>query len=125
MNGKILIVEDDAITALDLKYNLEELGYEIIDIVDKGQDAIDAAFKLTPDIILMDIKLNDDISGIEVANKISPLNIQVIYLTGYIDSDTFEKSNVKCLYQYVTKPYDINKLDQIIKITLKKAQLKY
>ena len=123
MNEKILIVEDDAITALDLKYNLEELGYEIIGILDKGQDAIDLVFKTTPDIILMDIKLKDDISGSEVANKIAPLNIPVIYLTGYIDSDTFEKSNVECLYQYVTKPYDINRLNQIIKITLKRTKV--
>ena len=43
MNERILIVEDEAITALDLKYSLEELGYEVIDTVDTGQDAIDTA----------------------------------------------------------------------------------
>ena len=48
MNERILIVEDEAITALDLKYSLEELGYQIIDTVDTGQDAIDTAAETIP-----------------------------------------------------------------------------
>ena len=60
MNERILIVEDEAITALDLKYSLEELGYEIVDTVDTGQDAIDTAAEKTPDVVLMDIKLKGD-----------------------------------------------------------------
>ena len=59
MKKRLLIVEDEAITALDLKYSLEELGYEIVDTVDTGQDAINTAAETVPDIVLMDIKLKD------------------------------------------------------------------
>ena len=55
MSKRILVVEDEAITALDLKYSLEELGYEVIDTVDTGQDAIDTAAETVPDVVLMDI----------------------------------------------------------------------
>ena len=53
MNERILVVEDEAITALDLKYSLEEIGYEVIDTVDTGQDAIDIAEEKRPDVVLM------------------------------------------------------------------------
>ena len=57
MNEKILVVEDEAITALDLKFILMGLGYDVVDVVDNGQDAIDSAKELSPDLVIMDIKL--------------------------------------------------------------------
>ena len=123
MNERILIVEDEAITALDLKYSLEELGYEIIDTVDTGQAAIDTAAEKTPDVVLMDIKLKGDMEGIEAAGVISQWHIPIIYLTANTDVDTFEKSNVNGSYGFVSKPYDINKLDKTLKITINRAKL--
>ena len=122
MNERILIVEDEAITALDLKYSLEELGYEIVDTVDTGQDAIDTAAEKTPDVVLMDIKLKGDMEGIEAAEVISEWHIPIIYLTANTDTDTFEKSNVKGSYGFVPQPYDINKLDKTHKITINSAK---
>ena len=123
MKKRILIVEDEAITALDLKYSLEELGYEIVDTVDTGQDAIDIAAETVPDVVLMDIKLKGDMEGIEAAEIISELRIPIIYLTANTDTDTFEKSNVKGSYGFVSKPYDINNLDKTLKITINRAKL--
>ena len=119
----ILVVEDEAITALDLKYSLEELGYEVIDTVDTGQAAIDTAAEQVPDVVLMDIKLKGDMEGIEAAAVISEWNIPIIYLTANTDTDTFEKSNVKGSYGFVSKPYDITKLDKTLKITINRAKL--
>ena len=96
MNERILIVEDEAITALDLKYSLEDL---------------------------MDIKLKGDMEGIEAAEVISELRIPIVYLTANTDTDTFEKSNVKGSYGFISKPYDISKLDKTLKITIKRAQI--
>ena len=56
---KILIVEDESIIALNLKYDLEDLGYEVIDIVDTGDDAIDKAVEYRPNLTVMDINLKD------------------------------------------------------------------
>lgn len=123
MNERILVVEDEAITALDLKYSLEELGYDVIDTVDTGQAAIDTAAEQVPDVVLMDIKLKGDMEGIEAAAVISEWNIPIIYLTANTDTDTFEKSNVKGSYGFVSKPYDIQKLDKTLKITINRARL--
>lgn len=123
MKKRLLIVEDEAITALDLKYSLEELGYEIVDTVDTGQDAINTAAETVPDIVLMDIKLKGDMEGIEAAEIISELRIPIVYLTANTDTDTFEKSNVKGSYGFISKPYDINKLDKTLQITIKRAEL--
>ena len=69
----------------------------------------------------MDIKLKGDMEGIEAAEVISELRIPVIYLTANTDTDTFEKSNVKGSYGFVSKPYDINKLDKTLKITINRG----
>ena len=120
MDERILIVEDEAITALDLKYSLEELGYEVVDTVDTGQDAIDTAIETKPDVVLMDIKLKGAMEGIEAAEIISEYKIPIIYLTANTDTDTFEKSNVKFTYGFISKPYDLSKLDEKLKSTIQK-----
>ena len=70
----------------------------------------------------MDIKLKGDMEGIEAAEVISEFRIPIIYLTANTDTDTFEKSNVKGSYGFISKPYDITKLDKTLKITIKRAQ---
>ena len=122
MNERILVVEDEAITALDLKYSLEEIGYEVIDTVDTGQDAIDIAEEKRPDVVLMDIKLKGDMEGFEAAEVISQWNIPIIYLTANTDIKTFEQSNVKGVYGFVSKPYDLNKLNETLKNTFDKVK---
>ena len=122
MNERILVVEDEAITALDLKYSLEEIGYEVIDTVDTGQDAIDIAEEKRPDVVLMDIKLKGDMEGFEAAEVISQWNIPIIYLTANTDIDTFEQSKVKGVYGFVSKQYDLNKLNETLKDTFEKVK---
>ena len=123
MKKRILIVEDEAITALDLKYSLIDLGYEVIDTADTGQDAIDIAAESLPDLVLMDIKLKGDMEGIDAARVISKLRIPIIYLTANTDDETFQRANISGAYGFLTKPYDINKLDKTLKIVIKKAEM--
>ena len=120
---RILIVEDEAIAALDLKYALEDLEYEVIDIANNGHDAIDIAAESIPDLVLMDIKLKGDMGGIEAADVIAKLRIPIIYLTGNTDEETFNKANIHGSYGFLTKPYEINKLDKTLKIGIKKAEI--
>lgn len=122
-NGRILIVEDESIIALDLKYGLEDLGYEVIDTVDNGQDAIDIAAEHLPDVVLMDIKLKGKIDGIEASNIIAELGIPSVYLTANTDDDTFERSNIKSSYGFISKPYNIDKLNKTLKIAIAKSKL--
>ena len=123
MEEKILIVEDELIIALDLQYGLKDLGYKVIDTTDNGQDAIDMAAEHLPDVVLMDIKLKGNMSGIEASEIISELGIAVVYLTANNDTETFNKSNIKGSYGFVSKPYDINKLDKTLKIAIAKSKV--
>lgn len=123
MKGRILIVEDESIIALDLQYGLEDLDYEVIGTADNGQDAIDIAAEHLPDVVLMDIKLKGNMSGIEASEIISELGIAVVYLTANTDTETFNKSNMKGSYGFVSKPYNINKLDKTLKIAIAKSKL--
>lgn len=123
MEEKILIVEDESIIALDLQYGLKDLGYKVIGTADNGQDAIDIAEEHLPDVVLMDIKLKGSMSGIEASEIISELGIAVVYLTANNDTETFNKSNIKGSYGFVSKPYDINKLDKTLKIAIAKSKV--
>lgn len=110
----ILIVEDEAITALDLKYCLQDLGYGVVGIVDTGRDAIDAAGELQPNVVLMDIKLKGDMEGTEAARVILKMNIPVIFVSANSDIGTFENYDVEGTFAFVSKPFDIDKLNRTI-----------
>lgn len=85
---RIVIVEDERINAMDTAYRLGNLGYSVVATVQSGEDAIDTANKLHPDLMLMDIKLKGHVSGIEVAKQIQKLDIPVVFLTSYSDERT-------------------------------------
>ena len=81
---KILIVEDEAISAMALEFTLERMGYEVSGIVDTGEDAVAHAAKQKPDLVLMDTVLKTDMSGIEAANQIwRSTGIRSIFLSAY------------------------------------------
>ena len=91
--ARILIVEDEGILAEDLGLSLENLGYSVEGKVSTGREAVNLAEDLRPDLILMDIKLQGDIDGIEAADQIrTRLDIPVVYLTGYAEEDVSSKS---------------------------------
>ena len=105
----ILIVEDEAITALNLKLDLEDLGYNVIDIVDNGDDAIYKAVEYRPDLTIMDINLKGEVNGIQAAKKILALDLAIIYLTANADDITFNESkSTSPASAFILKPYNIN-----------------
>jgi len=102
----ILIVEDESIVAKDIQHSLKKLGYTVVGICSSGEDAIDSASELRPDLVLMDIMLKGDMSGIEAAGMIRErFNIPVIYLTAYADESTLSKAKVSEPYGYIIKPF--------------------
>lgn len=116
----ILLVEDEAITALNIKQKLEDLGYTVAAIVSTGEDAIREAAKLRPDLILMDVMLKGEMDGIEAAQIIMTLNIPIIYLTAYTDERTVKKALEKPSYGYMVKPYTEKELKTTVEMTLNK-----
>ncbi len=84
MKKRILIVEDEAVTALALKMMVERLSYEVIATADTGEDAIRHAYTQNPDLVLMDTRLQSPMSGVEAANIIwEKLGIRSIFISAY------------------------------------------
>ena len=115
INSKILIVEDEIIIALDLKIHLEHLGHEISSIAFNGKDAIKLTGETNPDLVLMDIQLNGEMDGIEVAQQIHKLyNIPFIYLTGSYDNSLLERAKQTNPIVFITKPFDETEIQNLI-----------
>ncbi|MGA7720337.1 MAG: response regulator [Ignavibacteriaceae bacterium] len=123
-NNKILIVEDEAIIALEIEDRLLTMGYEVCGSASSGEKAILLAEKNNPDIILMDIKLKGDLSGIETANIIfEKFKIPSIYLTAFMDDSAAAKNNGTAKRQYLTKPIVEDELRKAIENTLDNIRL--
>ena len=103
---KILIVEDCIITAKTIKKSLLTLGYEVMDIVKSGEEAISLCFANKPDLILMDIELDGELNGIETANIIRlSFDIPTIYLTSLSDEETLKQAKISGGFAYLIKPF--------------------
>ena len=122
MGIKVLIVEDEVITALDIKISLEKLGFEVLSIVDTGKEVIGKITELNPDLILMDIVLKGEMDGIETTELIKKrFDIPVVYLTAYSDKKTFERAKLTEPYGFIVKPAGIYEL----KCNIENAFYKY
>lgn len=120
----ILLVEDEAVSALELKSTLTELGYEVAAIVSSGEDAVRAAVELTPDLILMDIRLDGPMSGIDAAAKIRETQSPpIIYLTAFTDDDTLDlATRLTDPVGYLPKPCSSGVLATTIAMAIRKAE---
>lgn len=112
----VMIVEDEAIIALDLKEILKKSGYRISAIVGSGNAAIKKAKELKPDLILMDVMLGRGINGIQAAGEIRKyLNIPVIFISSFSDNHAVANAYEVSPYGYIVKPFDENELVKKIK----------
>jgi PAS domain S-box-containing protein len=125
--AKIMIVEDERITAEDLKGALENVGYTVVDLISSGEDAVEKAGKLRPDIVLMDIRLEGEMDGIKAAEEIREhYGMPVIYLTAYSDVNTVQRAKItepsgyilKEPFGFIRKPFEESELHTAIEITL-------
>lgn len=119
---KILLVEDETIAAMDIQARLEALGYEVPYVASRGEEAIEKALEIEPDLILMDIVLKGDMDGIEAAIKIHEnQDTPLIYLTAYSDEQTLERAKISEPFGYVLKPFE----DREIQISIEMALYKH
>jgi PAS domain S-box-containing protein len=122
--SRILIAEDQKITAKHLKSSLQGLGYEIVGAVSTGSDAIDRAEEAKPDLVLMDIRLQGDLDGIEAAQAIRERhNIPIVYVTAYSDQDVMERAKLTEPFGYLLKPFGVDELRTTIEMALYKHQM--
>ncbi len=120
--SKIMIVEDEWITADDIKTSLQSLGYTVTSMVSSGEEAIQKAEEDRPDLVLMDIVLKGEMDGIEAANQIRSLfNIPIVYLTAYADEKVLERAKITEPFGYIVKPF----INEDLKITIEIALYKH
>ncbi len=112
---KVLIAEDEAITAMCLRIDLESLDIDTLSPVATGHDAIRVAKKEKPDLVLMDIRLNEEMDGIEAAAQILKQHkTSIIFMTGFT-TDTIKERALKLHpLDFLEKPLDMNRVKQII-----------
>ncbi len=116
---KILLVEDEVITASSLKLGLESAGYIVCPLATRGDRAINIAETEKPDIILMDVNLPGKLNGIETARHIlKKLDSKIIFFTGYSDDDVIAQINTLNPLGYIIKPVSVERIKDILESRL-------
>ena len=112
---KLMLVEDEAITAMSLRSGLMRLGYEVSEAVATESEAIQKAFSYKPSVILMDINLIGDMNGIEAVEKIHEhAPVPVIYITGYSNPETKKRALSTKPLAYLEKPVDVQDIRVLV-----------
>lgn len=116
---RIMIVEDERIVARDLQFRLQGLGYQVAAMASEGHDAIHQAGSSRPNLVLMDIRLENGMDGIEAAEQIrNQLDIPVVFLTAYADQATLARAKITEPFGYILKPFEERELQSTIEIAL-------
>jgi CheY-like chemotaxis protein len=113
---KIIIVEDDKVLSLLLSKMIQRLDYDVLEVITKGQDAIEKIEALNPDLVLMDIMLEDDVDGIDamIALRQKSIETPVIYITGNSDPLNRERAKATNDVEYLIKPVGFEELKNTI-----------
>ncbi len=122
--SRLLIVEDEAVVALDMSMQLRGMGYDIVGIAASGESAVAMVARGAPDLILMDVRLQGVLDGIETAAAIRrQRDVPVIFLTSHSDDETVQRAAATAPYGYLTKPYQLKELRAGIEVALTKARM--
>jgi PAS domain S-box-containing protein len=121
---RILIVEDEVITALDIRSRLQRAGYDVSAIASTAEEAMERVASGEPDLVLMDIRLNGTMDGIEAAREIRiRAGTPVVYLTAYADQETLQRAKATEPYGYLLKPFEEREIHTTIEMALYKHRM--
>jgi PAS domain S-box-containing protein len=124
MRGRVLIVEDEPIVALDLKQELEQLGCDVVGVAESAEEAMTAAELCRPDIALMDVRIIGAMDGIETAKALRAKHqVPAVFLTSYADESTISRAARELPYGYLTKPFQSGELKATLRVALHKAKV--
>ena len=116
MVKSVMIAEDEFLIGFALKNTIQGWGFDVYDIIKTGEDLISNALSKDPDLLLIDIYLEDSIDGIDAVIEIyKKKEIPVIYMTASSDPATFDKASKTKMLRYLKKPYDSNELLEVIR----------
>ncbi len=124
MKTQILVVEDEIVVAENIRNHLKGLGYDVPDMAVSGEEAIEKVGTISPDLVLMDVKLAGDMDGIEAAEQIrSRFNVPVVYLTAFADNETLQRAKITGPYGYILKPLQVRDLHTNIEMALYRHEM--
>ena len=119
MKSNVLIVEDEALVAMEMQERITHLGYNVSAVVDTAESAVQLALARKPDLIMMDIRLKGAMDGIEAAALIQKsASVPVIFLTAYSGVEYLERAKITEPYGYLLKPVHEEQLESAIKMTM-------
>ena len=118
-SARILVVEDEAIVARDIVRQLERFGHHVVADTPRGEEAVELATKLLPDLVLMDIQLAGPMDGIDAAQAIRHNSaIPVVFLTAFATDNVLQRAKQASPFGYLVKPFDPQQLETAIEIAL-------
>jgi len=121
---RILVVEDAAIVAKSVEDNLKKLGYDVAAVTASGEEAVRLAAETRPDLVLMDIMLQGEMDGVEVAEQIrARFDIPVVYLTAYAEDEILQRAKITEPFGYLLKPFEAGELRVTIETALYKHDM--
>ncbi|MEI9952825.1 MAG: PAS domain S-box protein [Pseudomonadota bacterium] len=119
--AKILVVEDDHIVARAIAQQLSRLGHTVLALTSRGEEAVALARDQQPDLVLMDIRLDGELDGIDAARRIrDEAQVPVIYVTAYADDQTLNRARSTEPFGYILKPFEDSQLHTAIEMALYK-----
>ena len=116
-DAKILIVQDDHSAADNLEERLIALGYTVCATVSHGQQAIEKAAEMHPDLVLIDLGLEGEVNGVDVGAQIGS-QIPVVYLVDEVEEDLLQRAEATHPFGYVIEPIDTRQLHLNIQTAL-------
>lgn len=115
----VLIVEDEPNYADTLEMFVDELGYNVTDVVEEGQKALKSFRSTPPDIVLLDINIEGELTGIDLARIFqADRPTPIIFITSFDDKETFEKAKETAPHAYLIKPFKPDELARSIELAL-------
>jgi len=124
MQQRVLIVEDERIVAFNIQQRLAKLGYDVPAVASSGQEALRLAQEIDPDLVLMDIRIEGELDGIETAALLNQQRpVPVVYLTAHSEDATLERARATHPYGYLLKPFSEREMHATVKMAIERWEV--
>jgi CheY-like chemotaxis protein len=124
MLGKLLIVEDEPIVAVDLQQEALGLGCKVTGLAESADAALMSVEESRPDLVLMDVRIDGSMDGIQTARLLrQAYQVPVVFLTAHSDNLTLSRASLELPYGYLTKPFRTEELHATLNVAFHKAAI--
>ncbi|MFZ9744102.1 MAG: ANTAR domain-containing response regulator [Aquiluna sp.] len=118
---RVLVAEDESLIRMDVVATLKEAEFEVVGEASDGEEALELAQSLKPDVVVMDIKM-PKLDGISAAEKLTELKIPVVLLTAFSQSELVNQATEAGAMAYITKPFKPSDLIPAIQIAIARSE---